>query len=92
MPKNGLFKHGFKQSVLRFYAEYLGYAVLLVATGFVTYIVAGLVPVTGWPTLFAKFVITLVLPNIIYLALFFKSRRFQYIKERLLSVFRKKAG
>ncbi|HCH28268.1 MAG TPA: hypothetical protein DEW35_02050 [Ruminococcaceae bacterium] len=87
-----LFKHGFKQSVLRFYAEYLGYAVLLVATGFVTYIVAGLVPVTGWPTLFAKFVITLVLPNIIYLALFFKSRRFQYIKERLLSVFRKKAG
>ena len=87
-----LFKHGFNRSVIPFYLEYIGYIALMVATGFVTYLIAGFVNVTGWVSLFEKFAITLVLPNIIYLAVFFKTKRFKYITERLLSVFRKKAG
>ena len=87
-----LFKHGFNLSVVPFYFEYLGYICIMVATGAATYFVAGLINVTGWISLFEKFAVTLILPNIIYLVVFFKTKRFNYITERLLSVFRKRAG
>lgn len=87
-----LFKHGFDRSVIPFYLEYLGYGAIMIATGAATYFAAGLITVTNYPSLFAKFIVTLILPNIIYLLLFFKTKRFGYIKERLLSLFKKKAG
>ena len=87
-----LFKHGFDCSVRKYFLEYFLYGLLFVFTACATYIVAGLVPVTGWLTLFAKFFITLILPNVIYLLIFFKTKRFGYVKERLLSVVKHKAG
>ena len=87
-----LFKHGFNRSVIPFYFESVGYFVLLIAVGLITYKVAGLVTVTGWISLFKKFLITLALPNVIYLLLFFKTKRFGYVLERLLSLFKKKGG
>lgn len=85
-----LFKHGFEASVKRYFFEYIGYGVLMIVVGCLTYMTAGLINVTGLFTLLAKLAATAVMPNIIYFLLFFKTKRFGYVKERVLSLFKRK--
>ena len=84
-----LFKHGFNSSVIRYYFEYICYGFLMIITTAVTYFAVSFIEVTGFGTLALKLLITCIVPNLIYLLIFFKTKRFKYIKDRVLSIIRK---
>lgn len=84
-----LFKHGFRSSVTRYYVEYIGYGVLAILTTAVTYLAVGFIQATGFWGLVFKFIATCIIPNVVYFFVFFKTQRFAYVKDRVLSVVRK---
>ncbi len=84
-----LFKHGFKLSVIRYYFEYICYGFLMIITTVVTCFAVNAVGVTGFAGLVLKFIITCIVPNFIYFLIFFKTKRFEYIKDRLFSIIKK---
>ncbi len=84
-----LFKHGFKTSILRYYIEYIGYGIFAVCVALFTFKIAGLIQVNSVFSLVEKFLIVVLIPNIIYFFAFFKTKRFSYVKERVLSLIKK---
>lgn len=84
-----LFKHGFKSSVIRYYFEYICYGFLMIITTAATYFAVGLVEATGFGGLVLRFIITCIVPNLIYFLIFFKTKRFEYIKDRFYSIIKK---
>ncbi len=84
-----LFRHGFGASVIRYYVEYICYGVLMVATTAVTYFAVETVAVPGIGGLVVKFMIACIVPNLIYFLIFFKTKRFAYIKDRFYSIIKK---
>lgn len=73
-----LFRHGFHHSVSTYFIRYIAYTVLTAATGFLTWFCCSLV---GGRLIFSFIIrcfICLILPNVIYLLIFRKSREFQY--------------
>lgn len=84
-----LFKHGFNSSVFKYYLQYLGYAILTVFTAGLTYFLGSFISVTNIGTLLIKFLIVVIVPNLIYFLVFFKTKRFEYVKDRIMSVIKK---
>lgn len=84
-----LFKHGFKSSVIRYYFEYICYGFLMVITTAITYFAVGFIEVTDFGGLVLKLMIICIVPNLIYFLVFFKTKRFKYIKDRILSIIKK---
>ena len=75
-----LFRHGFHRPVRTYFARYVYYAVLTGLTGYFTYLCCSFLPGAGFWAFAVKCVICLLVPNTVYLVLFWNTREFQYLK------------
>lgn len=70
----------FNRSVMEYFKVYVFYILLTVATGILTTIICNkLVQWDGFLSLIIKGLICVVVPNIIYIMVFFKTEEFQYL-------------
>ena len=74
---NILFKKYFEMSPVKFYTQNLLYIGVTAAVGALTYFVCSFVTLEGIPGLAAKLLICILLPNIIELAIYFRTDRFK---------------
>lgn len=82
-----VYKHVFKRSVWSYFRDYGFYLILTVTTCFITTFVCNyLVIGDSFISLIYRGIICLIVPNIIYLAVFFKNQEFQYIKGVILNL------
>ena len=84
-----LYKYGFKMSVVKYVSVFTGFGILALITAIITYYLSGLVPVINVFMLIVKFVLVCIIPNVIYFLVFFKTKRFNYVKERVLSIIKR---
>jgi O-antigen/teichoic acid export membrane protein len=75
-----LFRHGFQLPVRSYFTRYAFYAVLTAAAGFLTWFSCSFVPGAGIGSFATKLIICLLLPNSLYLLIFWKSEEFEYLK------------
>lgn len=73
-----VFKHGFRRKFTPYAIRYLLYAGLLVGTGAVCFAVCGLVNMQLVPSIMAKCLICIILPNAIFLLIFRELPEFHY--------------
>lgn len=86
-----LFRHGFHRSVVPYFTRYAFYAVLAFAAGFLTWYCCSLTGAHSFQSFVMKCIICLVVPNTLFLLVFYKSKEFQYLKNFIrLPAFRKK--
>lgn len=69
----------FKKSLLYYYLSYSGYAIIGVGTYILTNYVCGFVSGDGWVGLIYLAIICLLVPNILYLIIFYKTVEFNYL-------------
>ncbi|AGK52665.1 polysaccharide biosynthesis protein [Bacillus sp. 1NLA3E] len=82
-----VYKYVFNVSVWLYFKKYVYYLVLTIVVGFVTtFICKSLIPNGNLLSLVGKGIICIVVPNIIYVVLFYKSQEFIYIKTMLSRV------
>ena len=76
-----LYKHGFmRKDILKYYLEYLLYFVLALCTYFATYYLCGLIKIENFIVqTVIQFIIACIIPNAIYLAVFFRTKTFKYL-------------
>jgi O-antigen/teichoic acid export membrane protein len=75
-----LFRHGFHRSTAPYFIRYIFYTILTFAVGFLTWYCCSLIGGTSFKEFAAQCVICLVLPNILYLAIFYRTKEFEYLK------------
>jgi O-antigen/teichoic acid export membrane protein len=73
-----LYKHSFMRNLREYFYRYILYSVLLVINGFVTYCLIELVPNFGIYYFIVKCIICLIVPNIIFILFFYKTKEFNY--------------
>ncbi|WP_099330932.1 lipopolysaccharide biosynthesis protein [Priestia aryabhattai] len=83
-----VYKHVFNMPVWSYFRNYLFYAMLTIASCvIVTYICNLLVNGNSFMSLIAKGIICLIIPNLMYIIIFYKTKELQYIKNILSSMF-----
>ncbi|MFE4764214.1 lipopolysaccharide biosynthesis protein, partial [Bacillus mycoides] len=89
-----VYKNLFKKSVLNYFTTYVFYVFLTVVTGFITTSICNYFIEGGtFISLIGKGVICLLVPNVIYILVFYKSIEFKYIRNifsMMLSQFKKR--
>ncbi len=86
-----LFRHGFHRSAAPFFSRYLFYFVLTFAVGFLTWYCCSLTGNGSLESFIMKCAICLIVPNVLLLIIFYKSKEFTYFKKLLLPLlFRKR--
>lgn len=75
-----LYKYGFKRSVLPYYRKRLLYFGILIITGGICYLLSRLVNFSVVGNVAVKFIICCIIPNLIFLIVFYRSKEFQYYK------------
>ncbi|MET7020728.1 lipopolysaccharide biosynthesis protein [Bacillus mycoides] len=83
-----VYKNLFKKSVLNYFTTYVFYIFLTIVTGFITtsicnYFIEG----STFISLVGKGVICLLVPNVIYVLVFYKSTEFKYIRNIFSTMF-----
>ena len=74
------YKYVFYQPIWTYFSKYFLFTILTLVSGFITVVACDyLIIGNGFLTLMAKGFICLLIPNVIYMSLFFKSQEFQYI-------------
>ncbi len=73
---NILFREYFKTPPLKFYLDNVLYVIVAAGTGALTYFLCSLIAVTGFAGLGIKAVICLVVPNILFIMLYFRTKQF----------------
>lgn len=76
-----LYKYGFGRSVWPYYKKRVFYFVLLIFTGGICYVLAGLANFSAAGNLIFKFAVCCIVPNLIFGILFYRSKEFQYYKK-----------
>lgn len=84
------FKAYFKRSPLKYYLKMLIYTLVIVATAFVTCIICNLLPFVGYGWFALKFLICLVLPNLIFVCASFWTQEFKWVLQKVLCIFKRK--
>ena len=75
-----VYKSVFNKPVIEYFKTYLFYIILTIVAGFATTIVINkLVLGIGFASLIIKGIICVIIPNIIYISIFYKSEEFRYI-------------
>lgn len=85
-----VFRHVLKDKVQNFFMVYVKYLIVLFAVGSLTYLICNLIPVGGVFSFVLKTVVCVVLCNICFLALFFRTRVFRELLKMLMVKIRKK--
>lgn len=76
-----LFKNFFKKPLKEYFGQLFYYLVITNLAGFVTLWICGLLPKTGWITLFIKGAICCVVPNMIFFMFYRRMKEFKYTQE-----------
>lgn len=72
-------KLGFHKSAKQYYIRYIVFTAVMIATGAVCFGLGGLIRVNAWYSFFWKGFICLVVPNVIFFALFRNMTEFKYL-------------
>lgn len=83
-----LYRHGLKKTPLLYFGRYAWYSLVTILCGFLTYRLCGLCG-DGLLGFCAKMVICAAVPNAVYLAVYRKTREFQYIWDIVKRLYRK---
>lgn len=78
-----LYRHGFHQSTASYFFRYAVYTVLTFAVGFITWYLCSLTGPVSFLSFMLRCFICLIVPNLIYFGLFWRSEEFQYLKRAI---------
>ena len=78
-----LYTYGFKMSVKEYFTKYISFGLILFLTGGITYLLCKLVNDTTLFSFISKLVICLIVPNIIFLFIFFRTDEFKLLLSKL---------
>lgn len=87
-----LYKYGFKTSILSYFIRYITYTVILFFGGSVTWLICSLIHEKTVIAFVIKAVVCFIVPNIIFLIAFYKTKEFKYLFETLNIELRRKAA
>ncbi|AWI06381.1 lipopolysaccharide biosynthesis protein [Clostridium drakei] len=76
---NVLFKNYFQKSELIYYFKLVIYTVVICLVGALTYYVCSMVPGYGVICFISKIIVCVIIPNVIFLIISFRSTEFQYV-------------
>lgn len=85
-----LYKHGFKRSPKAYFVKYFVYFLINSICFVVTFFACFYLPLTGFLGIFVKFLICLLLPNLVFITLTFKTKEFEYILNIVMKKFKKR--
>ncbi|MDF2945093.1 MAG: hypothetical protein K0S01_3951, partial [Herbinix sp.] len=80
-----LFKNHFKKSPILYFKRQALYWMIAVICCLSTYLISRAINTVSVFNLIVKLVICLIVPNVIILALFFRSKEFEYINEQIIT-------
>lgn len=81
-----LYKHGFKTSSRPFFTGYLINTAITLFGGYLTWLVCSLIPFSGIFAFILKMAVCVILPNLIFLAFYFRTNEFKYYHALLKKV------
>lgn len=76
-----LYRHGFHRSVGQYFLRYAIYSVITLGAGYLTWLCCSFVGFGGFLGFIAKCFICLIVPNVIFFLIFFRTKEFQYLKD-----------
>ncbi len=76
-----VFKYGFNEKASAYFIIYIKYAVILLATGFVCFELSSFIHFSVGMNVLLKIIICSIIPNLIFLVCFGKTKEFVYFKE-----------
>ncbi|MDO4622106.1 MAG: oligosaccharide flippase family protein [Eubacteriales bacterium] len=88
-----VFKHGFHKKFTSYITRYLLYAVMLTISGGLCFALCSLIKFSAWVTLILKICICIVVPNIVFIAAFYRKEEFSFflaLLKRFLDKFLRK--
>lgn len=75
-----VYKHVFKKSVIEYFKTYIFYIIITIIVGYITTLVCtSLVEGERFISLVLRGVVCILIPNLIYITIFYKTKEFQYI-------------
>lgn len=78
-----LFKYGFTSNIKKYFFKYIFYLVVLIFTLFLNYVATNFEIENGILSLILKLVICIIVPNLVFFIIFFKTKEFSYIKSKI---------
>ncbi len=81
-----LFKTYFKKSPLPYFGRLLGYFLIIAATCAITYFACSFMPYTGILSLLTRGTVCVIVPNAIFLAIFYKTTEFAFAKDIFMRI------
>lgn len=75
-----VFKYGFQESVRSYFARYIKYTITLLLAGGICYKVCLYIHYSAWANVLLKFCVCSIVPNMIFLICFGKTREFAYFR------------
>ena len=85
-----LYKYGLKEKVSKYFLKFFAYTVVFILVGLITYSVSEvLIQTQSLGGFIQKIMICVVIPNILYICIFAKTKEFNYYQDMLKNIFRK---
>lgn len=78
-----LFKYGLKENIWKYFVTYIKYLLVLIFTLFLNYIATNFELGNNILSFILKLVICIIVPNLVFLIVFFRTKEFSYIKTKL---------
>ena len=85
-----VFKYGFKKNFLRYCRRYIMYTIILAFTLFINYSLTSFQLTSLLVTLVLKFIISILVPNVIFGVFFFRTNEFKYVLSKVLFIIKSK--
>lgn len=85
-----VYNNVFEKSVFDYFRKYLIYIVVTIGVGIITTILSNMVPMVGFISLIIKGGICVVVPNIFFILIFYRTTEFIYIKNTLYEFVKRK--
>lgn len=79
----------FNKSVKKYFEKYVIYLIITILVGSLTTYICSLISFNGFISLIVKGVICMVIPNIIYLIIFYRTKELQQILNIFINIFKK---
>lgn len=79
-----LYKHGFKSTSRPYFLRYIKFTIIMIIVGAITWVLTSLFPST-FLGFIGKMFVTGIVPNILFLLIFWRTKEFQYIYKGILS-------
>lgn len=85
-----VYKYGFKKDPKRYYYKYLIYFIVFIVANFILYLLSTLIVINNFLIWIFIAIITIVLINIIFILIFYKTSEFNYFQQKIISFVKNK--